>query len=57
LQTLIAKYTSPEIQKEVLSIFACEVRKYIREEIRDKYNYEDIMKEFTDAKSQRGVEL
>jgi hypothetical protein len=29
-----AKYTSPEI-KEILSIFACEVRKYIREEIGD----------------------
>jgi hypothetical protein len=30
-----AKYTSPKIQKEILSIFACEVRKYIREEIGD----------------------
>ena len=30
-----AKYTSPDIQKEILSIFAMKVRKHIREEIGD----------------------
>nr|AWA45208.1 hypothetical protein SO171B07_000005 [Saccharum officinarum] len=30
-----AKYTSLDIQKEILSIFAMKVRKHIREEIRD----------------------
>jgi hypothetical protein len=29
------KYTSPEIQKELLSMFACKIRKHIREEIGD----------------------
>jgi len=29
------KYTSPDIQKEILSIFASKIRKYIREEIGD----------------------
>lgn len=31
----VAKYTSPDIQKEILSIFAMKVRKHIREEIGD----------------------
>lgn len=30
-----SKYTSPDIQKEILSIFACKIRKHIREEIGD----------------------
>ncbi|PVH64348.1 hypothetical protein PAHAL_2G245700 [Panicum hallii] len=31
-----AKYTSPDIQKEILSIFALKIRKHIREEIGDQ---------------------
>ncbi|KAM3372293.1 hypothetical protein ACQJBY_019277 [Aegilops geniculata] len=30
-----SKYTSPDIQKEILSIFACKISKHIREEIGD----------------------
>ena len=30
-----SKYTSPEIQKEILSIFACKIRNHIRDEIGD----------------------
>jgi hypothetical protein len=30
-----SKYTSPDIQKEILSIYACKIRKHIREEVGD----------------------
>jgi hypothetical protein len=51
-----AKYTSPEIQKEILSIFACEVRKYIREEIGDS-KFSILVDETCDASKREQMAL
>lgn len=51
-----AKYTSHDIQNEILSIFACKIREHIREEIGD-YKYSILVDETCDASKREHMAL